>query len=465
VAAVAVAGLGYYATRSTSNQTQPSLTRTGALSPTLSAPAVDFEYKPSYINPTSADTVYFLNESRNPDGTDTDLTYSWYLDDRMVANTKDYSAQLSSQGIATPHKVRLSACRSAKCSGVEKLVEVDPDELYPARNLGSIRLKGVCYDAGINWDGGINSWRNLTDEQIERELVDVINRDLGCNAVRIEGDSDNVFRVADIAVRKASYDTIAISPRFISETVENTVTRLTDFAKKAEELRKTFEHIVLIVGNELPIDNRGVVSSAPTYSGRSEEIGKYSLMMKPESQNRLNGLLRRLVQAARQYFDGQITYASTWWEEGIKWESLDFDVISSNQYFDPRYNTEHDITGTLGELSRLKRVFITEFGSATFEGAFEAGGSGWDPDKYGNKKYSQEEQARAIEWYIKLLDRSRLVDGIFLANFMDICEDDRASFGIFRCKYLQSGSSRGWTKSWPERKLGSYMLKSFKNQR
>ena len=69
VAAATVAGFGYYATTPTSTQT--ASTQSIPLSPTA-----DFDYKPRWINPTSADRIYFLNKSRNPDGTDTDLEYS-----------------------------------------------------------------------------------------------------------------------------------------------------------------------------------------------------------------------------------------------------------------------------------------------------------------------------------------------------------------------------------------------------
>ncbi|MFQ6089170.1 MAG: hypothetical protein ACE5K0_09750, partial [Candidatus Methanofastidiosia archaeon] len=405
-------------------------------------------------------------------GISDNLRYEWNIDSKKMSSERDYSLKLSSG----EHKIGLKVSDDRKQGYTEKtvsipkgenfavmqkVIEVDPDELYSLNKLDNIPLKGICYDAGIKWDYNIKSWRNLTNEQIEREVIDIINRELDCNAVRIMGNDDNIFRVADIAIEKGNFDVIAISPRFISETMDNTIIKIADVAKKTEEVRKKFNNTTFIVGNELPIDNRGVVSDAPTYKQRSDEAGKYMSMLK--YQNRLNKFLKKLITVASQNFKGEITYASTWWEQGIRWEDLDFDIISLNQYYHPEYNDENDIISILEEFRQLgKKIYITEFGCATFEGAFEAGGAGWDPNIYGNKKYSQEEQSKAIKWYVDFFTKTKILDGIFLANFIDIVEDDRASFGILRCKYLDSKYKNGWTKSKPERKLGFYMYKSFK---
>jgi hypothetical protein len=248
VAAATVAGLGYYVTR-------PAPTQTATTQLSLSAPTADFEYEPSYINPTFADTTYFQNKSRNSDGTDADLAYSWYIDDRMVANTKDYSTKLSSDSIATPHKVKLSACRAGLCSDVEKVVKVDPTSIpdYPEEPL-HIPIKGIVVDAGTKVDDFYDSKRNIADSELEAELVGVTNRELGCNGLRIYGSYDSeVLRYAEIAAR-GNYDAILLCPRYVSQETDEVVRRTVDFAAGVEALRSTSKAIVLQIGQELSTD-------------------------------------------------------------------------------------------------------------------------------------------------------------------------------------------------------------------
>lgn len=111
-------------------------------------PMADFEYEPRYINPTSEDTIKFLNKSKDPDNEDTldnivkryldlngpqELRYSWYVDHNLVSSSRDYSTCMPATSIGTEHRVKLSVSDGRKESYVKKAVEVDPNQLYPEK--------------------------------------------------------------------------------------------------------------------------------------------------------------------------------------------------------------------------------------------------------------------------------------------------------------------------------------------
>ena len=446
IATAAVTGLGYYLTALSSTQPQLALTRTETSSLSLPAPTADFEYEPSYIKPTSADTIHFLNKSQNPDGIETGLAYSWYVDDKMVANTKDFSTQLSSDAIGTPHNVRLSACRADQCGDVEKVVEVDPDEIYPPTEL-QVPLKSIVYDAGTQYKyEGWDNRRWLSEEQFKRELVDVINRELGCNAVRLTGTDHNyLFRVAEIAINQGHFDKILINPRFIDCTRDEVLDKIVEFARGAEDLRQRHNGIVFSIGNELAQDTKGIGSDLRFYQERA--MDKWDTGWK----DTLDDFLEDLSSAVSGVFNGELTYAAGYWELPIDWAGLGLNVISVNEYLDSGRPIA-DMNRQLSELrayadSRRKQLWITEFGCATFEGAFEIGGMAWAEK---GKTYSQEAQADGIKKYLQIFNEVQ-PEACTLHQFWEWNEDDSTSFAI--TKFRRSMP--------PQRKLGFYVYKSY----
>jgi len=402
IVAVAVAGLGYYGTRPPPTQTETSSLK-------LLPPTADFEYEPSYINPTSADIICFLNKSRNPDGTDTDLAYSWYVDDHLASNTKDHFAQLSSGEIATPHEVRLSACRAGLCNDVEKLVRIDPTSIpeYPERML-HIPIKGIVVDAGTKVDDFYDSKRNITDSELEAELVDITNKELGCNGLRIYGSYDfEVLRYAEIAAR-GNFDAILLCPRYVSQDTDEVVRRTVDFAARAEALRSTSKSVVLQIGQELSTDVSGIFEGR-TWLDRVFEVG--DKWHKHGWQQKLNQLLNDLAVGVSVVFHGPTSYSAGPWELDIPWNQLDVDIIGCNQYW---YEgcTEQDYLDRLRKASRYgKPVYNTEFGSCTYKGSWEYGGAGFAYVE--GKEYSQEAQAEYVRRYLDLNERAQM-DGLFL---------------------------------------------------
>jgi hypothetical protein len=248
----------------------------------------------------------------------------------MVANTKDHFAQLSSGEIATPHEVRLSACRAGLCNDVEKLVRIDPTSIpeYPERPL-DIPIKGIVVDAGTKVDDFYDSKRNITDSELEAELVDITNKELGCNGLRIYGSYDSeVLRYAEIAAR-GNYDAILLCPRYVSQDTDEVVRRTVDFAAGAEALRSTSKPIVLQIGQELSTDVSGIFEGR-TWLDRVFEVG--DKWHKHGWQQKLNQLLNDLAAGVSGVFHdrrvtrlghGNLTF------HGISWMSTSSDATNT----------------------------------------------------------------------------------------------------------------------------------------
>jgi hypothetical protein len=198
IATAAFLGAGYCLTRP-NNPPMPGFEH--SIVPSGAQP--DFDYTGSkldlrYINPTSEEVIKFFSNSE-----DASVTYSWYLDGRIAARTKEFSSklpvgerkiklsiddtlqlsntsrdldivdwlryrwsvdrqQLSSDkdySLALPageHEVGLCVSDGKEERCVEKaitmpeslgrseVIEVEPDQLYPPSEL-KVRIKGVVY--------------------------------------------------------------------------------------------------------------------------------------------------------------------------------------------------------------------------------------------------------------------------------------------------------------------------------
>jgi len=448
--AAAIAGLGYYAT-----------TQTGIRHVNPLAPNADFDYQSSYINPTSADTICFLNKSRNPDSADIDLAYSWYVDDRMVANTKDYSTQLSSEAIATPHKVRLSACRAEQCGDVEKVVEVDPENLYPPSPMKT-PIKGTCYDTGIQEDNGWSSNRGISKDEMQTEIIDIVNRELGCNGIRIMGDdNDNVIRAAEIAMQ-GSLDTILLSPRYCGASTNATIDKTVDLAKKAQPLYERSDKIALVIGNELTVETSDIYPG----SNRQERSDQVAVMQHDKAaQEKLEELLRSLISSCEPHFGGEKAYAAGSWEWMMPWNKLDLDILGDNHYWYGGYGKWEDPDSAFfRHIAHYKKYgkpyFVTEYGLCPWEGSVDLGGNGWMHPA--DAKYDEDAQARGIGHYLDSFNEAG-IDGSFYYTLILPTPDELDNFGLLKRKVATTKEfwETGRIESLYQRNLGFYMFKSY----
>jgi hypothetical protein len=148
-------------------------------------------------------------------------------------------------------------------------------------------------------------------------------------------------------------------------------------------------------------------------------------MNNPVNQARLNDMLRRLASAARESYHGKLSYAASPAEWAIPWGELDFDIIGQNQYWWQECTDEKwiEIFRRLNQFG--KPVYITEFGCATWEGAFRLGGAGY----WSAGVYDEGAQAEAIKRYLDVISQSN-VDGAFQFQFRDTSPDASTRFSL-----------------------------------
>jgi hypothetical protein len=374
-------------------------------------PTADFEYKPyysdprypidpTYASPTSGYTIQFLDRSTDPDNENNTqsqikkllgyripqpLSYSWYVDDTLKASARDFSTKLPADSFETAHMVRLSVTDGRQLSSKERVLLVDPDQLYAVSRLNA-KVKGVVY-----W---VDCAGPHSNQEYAESDMNLIRDELGCNGIRIVAGSCGlsadeaeklVVQCARAAIH-ADFENVSICARYMNATLEETKERVKAFAKRAAELADVSDAIVFQLGNELSIDARGVCSS-PTYEQRAGEIERN--VDNPAYQEKLVTLLEDLVSVSRESYDGKLSYAAHPGEWAIPWDELDFDIVGQNQYWWPECTDEKfvEIFMRLGKF--VRPVHITEFGCGTYLGAFDVGGAAYRHGARTTKRHRQ----------------------------------------------------------------------------
>ena len=119
-----------------------------------------------------------------------------------------------------------------------------------------MRLKGVCYDVGsfmyFNWRP------NFNPVSVGRE-IEIIKKDLNCNAIRITGLDINRLTVASEIALKQGLE-VWLSPTMWDKKQGQTQAYIEKVAESAEKLRREYpESLVLVVGGELTLFMNGIV--------------------------------------------------------------------------------------------------------------------------------------------------------------------------------------------------------------
>ncbi len=238
-----------------------------------------------------------------------------------------------------------------------------------------MRLKGVNYDVGIDTRPERSSRPILPPEVVAGEM-EIIARDLHCNAVRISGFDVERLRLASEQALKQGME-VWLSPNDADATEAELLPYLAECARAAETLRQQSPHIVFVVGTELTLFMRGIIDNRPSMerlSSLMKPVGmvKFTLLQGLYGR-RLNRLLAKAVAVVREHFHGPVTYAAGSWEK-VDWTPFDF--VSVDHYRDA--SNENNYVAQLRDFFRHgKPVFITEFGSCTYTGAKDKGGVGW----------------------------------------------------------------------------------------
>jgi hypothetical protein len=222
-----------------------------------------------------------------------------------------------------------------------------------------MRLKGVCYDVGIRM--GVN-WRPHFDPKVVRRELEVLGRDLHCNAVRLCGHSLSRLSFAAESALSQGLE-VWLSPQLWNRTATQSVGYLTRAAEMLESLRQRWpDKVVLSVGWEISLFSRGIVPGR-TLAKRTSHPGLFALVKSGELGSRVNAYLAEVVAAVRRVYRGKITYASLSWE-GVDWAP--FDLVGVDHYRSTKIEDRY-VEMLRPAFDTKKPVVITEFGYEAIE--------------------------------------------------------------------------------------------------
>jgi hypothetical protein len=284
-----------------------------------------------------------------------------------------------------------------------------------------------------------------------------IHDDLSCNAVALFGsDLERLREGAEIALREGLR--VWIQPRPIDGDASTQRAVIAEVSAIAEGLRQEYGQVGLNLGVELTISSTGIVPGATFEERIGTLLTSYESF--PEYNAGLNTLLASLLETARETFSGPLTYGSGEWE-AVDWD--DFDAVGIDLYLDARNRPTYQ-----QHVQSLRRhgkpVIITEFGCCTYEGAENAGGSGydivdWEADPLRlNREYIRSEQVQA-DTITFLLDtfEAEQVHGAYVFTFIEpemtydpdpLYDLDMASFGIVKALPAATGQGYEETGYW-----------------
>jgi hypothetical protein len=238
-----------------------------------------------------------------------------------------------------------------------------------------MRWKGINYDTGFAPVGDSLSRESFDSLQVRREM-EIIARDLNCNAVRISGrDPARIALAAEYALAEGL--TVWFAPFPTNLTAEELIPYFAACAQAAEALRQPPSHVVFVLGCEMSLFNSGFIPGATMQERMRALMNPALLAGQPvspdESLRGFNSFLARAAAAVRERFLGPITYASGVWEQ-VDW-SL-FDIVGVDAYRDA--GNRNVYREQLRAYAAHKRpVVVTEFGCCTYKGAQDRGGLGW----------------------------------------------------------------------------------------
>ncbi len=324
----------------------------------------------------------------------------------------------------------------------------------PATAADGLAVKGVSYETGTfypEWDG--LSRPDWDAETVERDLA-AIRNDLHCTAVTLFGSE--VARLVDGATMALDQGlAVWIQPRLFDAERDALLDHLTEVARKAERLRADGADITLNVGVELSLFSTGIIPGA-TFEERIPTLLETPDQL-PVYNEALNDLLASATATARDVFSGPLTYGSGEWE-AVDWSG--FDIVGVDLYRGA-YNRETYVDSLRSYHRFGKPVVITEFGCCTYEGAEDAGGSGyaivdWEqdpPQLNGDYVRSEVTQAETIGDLYEVEG----IHGAFVYTFVEPQQTyspdprydlDMASFGIVKVFPEDSGQGYGATGYW-----------------
>jgi len=282
-----------------------------------------------------------------------------------------------------------------------------------------VQRNGVCFDVGREMLG--QNWRPDFDPAVVRGELEIIHRDLHCNAVRIQAfDLDRLARASEFALEEGLE--VWFSPEMWDRAPEETLQYLGRAAERAGRLRRQHgDRLVMSVGSEVTLFSAGFLPGANVL----ERLAHPELRDRVRSGAHnapLNEFLGAASRIVRETFGGPLTYASLPFE-AVDWTPFDF--VGADLYRDGRSYAQYP-DSVRRYLAFGKPVANLEFGCCTFRGAELLGGRGWQvvdfstfpPRLTGEYVYDQEAQAREVADLLRVNEELG-VDAAFVFTFVE----------------------------------------------
>jgi hypothetical protein len=287
----------------------------------------------------------------------------------------------------------------------------------------TIKTRGVTYDVGIPTINGGFTRETLPLNLVEQEMQ-VIARELNCNAVRIIGQDMERLEMAARVASSQGLD-VWLSPMLHDADERATFDQVMEAACVAEEIRKLGTQVVLVIGCELSVFMSGIIPGnsglerLATLSDPSRWTEEFFAHGSPVE--RLNTFLARTATEARRHFADPLTYASGLWED-IDWDI--FDIVGVDAYRDAS-NASRFPDVVRNYQTHGKPVVVTEFGCCTYVGAEDQGSMGWMVVNRDSKPWCLSKplirdegvQARYLTEMLSLFEAEG-VDGCFVFTFV-----------------------------------------------
>ena len=282
-----------------------------------------------------------------------------------------------------------------------------------------MKLKGVCYDVGREMMG--QNWRPDFDPTVVRREIEIIRKDLHCNAIRLQGfELGRLAQASKVALEPGLE--VWFSPEMWDRGQEETVDSVARSAELAHSLEEASPgRVVMSVGSEVILFSQGFIPGENVLE-RLANPRLREILFAPAIQASLNDFLGRLASAARQAFRGKLTYASVGFEQ-VDWTPFDYVAVDLYRG-DPMFDRYPEL---LRRYTSLGKPFVNaEFGCCTFRGAERMGGRGWEavdwsvwpPRLKGPYVYDQAAQANELAALLRWNEEAGAY-GTFVFTFIE----------------------------------------------
>lgn len=292
--------------------------------------------------------------------------------------------------------------------------------------------RGVAYDVGTDYGWGPSTRPNFSSEVSRREL-EIIARDLHCNAVKIGGRDP--ARIATAATQALDLGLeVWFCPFLVERNPSETHRFIVDAARTAERVRGSGgDKLVFCLGQELILFMRGILPGRNLLH-RFRDPANKEIIRTGSHRPQLNAFLAEASSAVREVFHGPLTYAALPWE-GVDWGP--FDIAGVDHYWDVRIQDRY-LEMLQPFFASGKPVVVTGTGSRAYQGAHSTGTLGFGvidprslflhslpligrfvrPRLKGPYVRDEGEQARRLTQVLSLLDEAR-VAGVFVDTFVE----------------------------------------------